>query len=136
VSGRTLDGQPLSLRKLAGSGVVVIDVWASWCTSCHEEWAALAAVATQMNGSPVHSLAIDEQDPASAARAFLADTGITYPQVADPRGDLLGTLSLLPTSGIPSTLLLDARGRMAARVIGPVTQNGLRRPISSLQDGS
>jgi thiol-disulfide isomerase/thioredoxin len=136
LTGRTLDGQPLALRQLAGSGVVVINVWASWCTSCREESAALAAVARQLSGSPVHFLGIDEEVSPSAARGFLVGNKITYPQLADPQGDLLSALSLLPKSGIPSTLLLDSRGRMAARVIGPVTQNGLRQLITSLREDS
>jgi thiol-disulfide isomerase/thioredoxin len=133
VTGRTLEGRPLALRQLSGSGVVVINVWASWCTSCRAESAALAVVAAQLSGSPVHFLGIDEEDSPSAARTFLAGSGIRYPQVADPDGDVLRKLSLLPQSGIPSTLLLDSRGRMAARVIGPVTQAGLSRLLSSLR---
>jgi thiol-disulfide isomerase/thioredoxin len=136
VSGHTLDGQPLALRELAGSGVVVINVWASWCTSCREESAALAAVAAEMRGRPVRFLGIDEHDAPSAARSFLAGTAAGYPQVADPEGDVLRALSLLPQSAIPSTLLLDARGRMAARVIGPVTAPELRRLIATLQEVS
>lgn len=136
VSGRTLDGQPLVLRELAGSGVLVINVWASWCTSCREESAALADVAWQVKGQPVHFLGIDERDQASAARTFLAGAGITYPQLADPEGNALSALSLLPQTGIPSTLLLDPAGRMAARVIGPVTRNELRRLITTLREVS
>jgi peroxiredoxin len=129
VSGRALDGTRVALRQLTGSGVVVINVWASWCTSCREESAAIAAVAEEMRTSPVRFVGIDEQDPPSSARHFLATTGSTYPQLADPQGELLHALSLLPQTGIPSTLLLDSRGRMAARVIGPVTQQELERLI-------
>jgi peroxiredoxin len=89
-----------------------------------------------MRGRPVRFLGIDEQDPPSSARGFLAGSGATYPQVADPEGAVLRALSLLPQSGIPSTLLLDARGRMAARVIGPVTAAQLRRLIGTLQEVS
>ena len=132
----TLDGRSLSVRDLTGSGVVVINVWASWCTSCRAESAAIAAVAAEMRGQPVQFLGIDEQDSASSARRFLAASGTTYPQLSDPEGDVLHALSLLPETGIPSTLLLDPRGRMAARVIGPVTGDELRDLIRSLQQVS
>ena len=136
VSGRTLDGSRLALRDLAGSGVVVINVWASWCTSCREETAAIASVAEQMRAQPVHFLGIDEQDSPSSARHFLSAAGTRYPQLADPQGDLLHALSLLPQTGIPSTLFLDPQGRMAARVVGPVTEQELGRLIRSLREVS
>lgn len=136
ISGTTLDGQRLRLRDLTGSGVVIINVWASWCTSCREESAAIAAVAKEMRGQPVRFLGVDEADSPSSARRFLAATGTAYPQLADPGGDVLSALSLLPQSGIPSTLLLDRRGRMAARVIGPVTEPELRRLIVSVREAS
>lgn len=132
----TLDGRPLALRDLIGSGVVVINVWASWCTSCRAESAAIAAVAAELHGQTVQFVGIDEADSLAAARTFLAGTGSTYPQLSDPDGEVLHVLSLLPQTGIPSTLLLDPRGRMAARVIGPVTQDGLRSLIRSLQEVS
>ena len=124
------------MRELTGAGVVVINVWASWCTSCRAESAAIAAVAAEMRGQPVQFLGIDEQDSESAARSFLATTGTTYPQVTDSDGDVLHALPLLPETGIPSTLLLDPRGRMAARVIGPVTRDDLRALIRSVQEVS
>lgn len=136
ISGRTLEGSPLALRDLAGSGVVVINIWASWCTSCRAESAALASVAEQMRAQPVRFLGIDEQDSPAAARHFLGTTGTTYPQLADPQGDLLRALSLLPQTGIPSTLLLDPQGRMAARVVGPVTEDALGRLIRSVREGA
>jgi thiol-disulfide isomerase/thioredoxin len=133
LSGETLAGQSLNLGDVAGSGVVVINVWASWCTSCREESAALAAVAGELRGQQVSFVGVDEQDQAPAARRFVAETRTTYPQLSDPQGLLLDKLSVLPQSGIPSTLLLDRRGLVAARVIGPVTQPQLRRLIGSLQ---
>jgi thiol-disulfide isomerase/thioredoxin len=135
ITGRTLDGKQLALRELTGS-VVVVNVWASWCTSCREESAALAAVAKEMQRQPVRFLGIDEQDSPAAARTFLETAGTPYPQLADPDGDVLTELALLPQSGIPSTLVLDPHGRMAARVIGPVTRDELRRLISAVGEGS
>ena len=74
VTASTLDGRSLAVRTLTGSGVLVINVWASWCTSCRAESAAIAAVADELRGQPVQFLGIDEQDSASAARRFLAET--------------------------------------------------------------
>ena len=131
VSGTTLDGAALRLRDLVGGSVVVVNVWASWCTSCRAESAVLAAAARDLAG--VRFVGIDEADSAPEARSFVAASGTTYPQLTDPDGALLQQLTVLPSSGIPSTLLVDAHGRMAARVVGPVTGPGLRRLISALE---
>jgi thiol-disulfide isomerase/thioredoxin len=131
VSGPTLDGGVLRLRDVAGDRVVVVNVWASWCTSCRAESAVLAAAAHDTAG--VRFVGVDEADRAPAARRFVAATGTDYPQVLDPDGTLLQRLSVLPSTAIPSTLVLDPHGRMAARVIGPVTRPGLTRLITTLQ---
>lgn len=133
VSGSTLDGQQLRLRDLAGGGVVVVNVWASWCTSCREESAVLAAAARDTAG--VRFVGIDEEDSAAAARSFVAASGTAYPQVVDADGAILQRLTLLPSTGIPSTLLLDGAGRMAARVVGPVTRPVLDRLIAAVRKG-
>ena len=136
VAASTLDGGSVSVRDLTGAGVVVINVWASWCTSCRAESAAIAAVADELRGEPVQFLGIDEGDSAPSARRFLDETGTTYPQLTDPDGEVLHALTLLPETAIPSTLLLDPRGRMAARVIGPVNRADLRALIRSVQEVS
>ena len=80
----------------------------------------------------VRVLGIDERDDAGAARAFAASRGATYPSLYDPDGTLLARLPMLPQSGVPSTLFLDRRGRVAARVVGPVDAHVLRRILRRL----
>ena len=135
VSGKTLTGESLALRDLTGKGVVVVNVWASWCTPCREESGVLTAAAAELKDQHVGFVGVDEADSASAARSFVQQSGATYPQLLDPDGAILARLKLLPASGIPSTLVLDGRGRMAARVIGPLTSTTLHQVISAAQDG-
>jgi thiol-disulfide isomerase/thioredoxin len=119
LSGSTLDGSALTLSSLRGH-VVVLNVWASWCGPCREESPLLARVAAATNAAGVRFVGIDEQDHADAARTFAASAGARYPHIVDPDGALLARLRLVPSSGIPSTLVLDRSGAVAARVIGPV----------------
>jgi len=135
VSGKTLAGGSLALRDLTGKGVVVVNVWASWCTPCREESGVLTAAARELKDQHVGFVGVDEADSASAARSFVQQSGATYPQLLDPDGAILARLKLLPASGIPSTLVLDGRGRMAARVIGPLTSTTLHQVIAAAQDG-
>jgi thiol-disulfide isomerase/thioredoxin len=119
LSGPTLGGGSLALSSLRGH-VVVLNVWASWCEPCRAESPALARVARDTVSAGVHFVGVDEQDRAEAARTFAASAGTTYPHLVDSDGKLLASLRLVPSSGIPSTLVLDSSGHVAARVIGAV----------------
>jgi thiol-disulfide isomerase/thioredoxin len=132
IVGTTLSGQSLTLRSLTGRGVLVVNVWASWCEPCRDESAALATLANTLGRSHVSFVGIDEQDTSAAARRFVASTGMTYPQLTDPTGTALTKLSLLPSFGIPSTLLVDRQSMMAARIVGPVTAQKLQKLIAEV----
>jgi len=119
ISGTTLDGSALTVSTLRGS-VVVVNVWASWCGPCRDESPLLGRVAAATRPAGVRFVGIDEQDHADAARSFAASAGTSYPHLIDEAGVLLSSLRLVPSSGIPSTLVLDRTGAVAARVIGPV----------------
>ncbi|MEO8556095.1 MAG: TlpA disulfide reductase family protein [Actinomycetota bacterium] len=131
LSGTTLKGSQFALDDVAGN-VVVLNVWASWCEPCRTESPVLADLERQMAAGNVRFVGIDETDSTSAAIRFVASTGATYPQLVDSDGNLLGQLLLLPQKGIPSTLILDRHGRMAARVIGPVTGVEIQALVSEL----
>ena len=135
IAGTTLAGQALTLRSLTGQGVLVVNVWASWCAPCRDESAVLAAIAKSA-AAAVRFVGIDEQDTPGAARTFVASTGTTYPQLTDPTGTSLNKLSLLPSFAIPSTLVVDRHGMMAARIVGPVTAAKLEKLIAQVASES
>jgi thiol-disulfide isomerase/thioredoxin len=132
LSGTSLDGKPMSAKSLVGKGFLVINVWASWCDPCRTEVPELATAARQLASSGVGFLGIDEQDQPSQARSFLANAGATFPQLVDADGTLLARLTLLPADGIPSTVIVDKSGHMAARVVGPTTSEQLHTLIAQL----
>ena len=124
--GRTLDGARLDVADWRGR-VVVVNTWGSWCGPCREEAPALqrAYDATKNNG--VQFVGIDTRDNDAAARAFVREFGISYPSLVDRDGRLLlGFGQTIPVSAVPTTVVADPRGRIAARVIGVVTFATLR----------
>jgi thiol-disulfide isomerase/thioredoxin len=135
IAGRTLAGTTVSLAAMRGH-VVVLNVWASWCGPCRTESPALARVAADTAASGVDFVGIDEQDVASNARKFAAAAGTTYPQLVDDAGALLASLRIVPLSAIPSTLVLDPKGDVAARVIGPIDAATFTDLVRSLAAGS
>jgi thiol-disulfide isomerase/thioredoxin len=130
--GSSLSGTPAALDASAEHTVVVVNVWASWCEPCREESPMLAAMSQRLRTSGVQFFGIDERDTNSKARAFVNSTHMTYQQLADPDGALLLKLRFLPQMGIPSTLIIDRHGRMAARVIGPATAAALQQIVNDL----
>jgi thiol-disulfide isomerase/thioredoxin len=132
LAGKTFDGSPLSLDDLGRGKVVLLNVWASWCGPCREESPMLGASAKVYAPQGVVFVGIDEQDTASAGRAFATSAGMTYPTFVDPDGALLSKLKMLPQMGIPSTLILDKHGRIAARVIGPTNAAELKQVLGGL----
>lgn len=122
VTGASLDGTPLSTADFRGQ-VVVVNVWGSWCAPCRAEAPALqkASVATRGRAQFL-GITTRDNDPAQA-RAFVRAFGITYPSIYDPDGTaLLVFAGTLPPAAIPSTLIIDEQGRLAARVLGEISE--------------
>lgn len=134
LSGAALGGGTLDVASLRGH-VVVLNVWASWCEPCKAESPALAAVARSTAAQGVRFVGIDENDEDAAATAFLAKIGSSYPNLVDPQGRLLASLRMLPPA-VPSSLVIDQQGRVAARVIGPTTAAGMTALLAKVQSSS
>jgi thiol-disulfide isomerase/thioredoxin len=107
IPGLTLDARPM-----------VINAWASWCEPCRVEAPELAAFTVE--NPDIRMVGINVNDEPGAAQAFAAATGMTYEQVTDANGTVLASIPGIPPTGLPSTIVVDDQGRIAARIIGPV----------------
>jgi thiol-disulfide isomerase/thioredoxin len=132
IAGTTLTGRHLSLSGYRGS-VVVINFWGSWCAPCRGEAPSLAALASSLGPRGVRFLGIDIRDDPVSADAFTKSFGVTYPSLSDPGDELaLAFRGTVPPAGIPTTLVIDRSGRIAARVVGGVTYDGLKALITQV----
>ncbi|MEU5808181.1 MULTISPECIES: TlpA family protein disulfide reductase [unclassified Streptomyces] len=136
LDGETVDGESLDTTALKGK-VVVLNVWGSWCPPCRAEAKYFAQVSKELAdaGKPVAFVGINTRDNSKQnAAAFEDNFGITYPSLYDPDGKLMlrfpaGTLN---AQAIPSTIVLDKEGRIAARTLAPVNDAQLRSMIDPL----
>lgn len=132
LSGATIDGGTWSMPA-AGSTLVVVNVWASWCPPCIAEAPALQSVweGYQEQGAPVQFVGIDFRDNPASAQAFATKIGLTYPSLSDESGVMILALQGKAPS-VPTTLVLDKDGRIAARVSGAVTEATLRALVDDV----
>ena len=100
---------------------MLLNLWATWCQPCIAELPALAALARTeaKDGIAVVALSTDHGGPAQV-RSFLAAHGIDLPVRVDPDGHVLEALGI---NGLPTTLLIDARGRERGRLEGAADWN-------------
>ncbi len=127
ISGPTLDGG--SFTASAGK-VLVLNVWASWCSPCRAEAPALQELS--INHPEVQFLGVLTRDSLVAARAFVERFGIQYPSLVDD-AILLKFHGQLTPNAIPTTLIIDTQGRIAARVSGEVTYSALEDLIEKVK---
>lgn len=132
LEGRTLDDTAFDLADLDGQ-VVVINVWGSWCGPCRAETPGLVRLANKTADDGVQFVGIDTRDSLAGARAFVKNYDVPYPSVFDPTGQaLLPFRDVIPSAAIPSSLVLDRDGDIAARVIGVVDEKSLAGILDDL----
>jgi thiol-disulfide isomerase/thioredoxin len=118
VSGTTLTGQRLSLDTYKGK-TVVLNFWGSWCDPCRSEAPALGTLARQLQPDGVRFVGVDIRDEQDAALAFMQNFNVSYPSLNDPNDQIaLEFQSTVPPAAIPTTLIIDRSGRIAARIVG------------------
>jgi thiol-disulfide isomerase/thioredoxin len=134
LEGEGLDGRPLSTADFAGK-TIVVNLWGPWCAPCRAEAPALDEVAEQYADKGVQFVGVltRTKDP-STAISFNRNAGVTYPSFKDQGGKLeLGFNDSLPTLAIPTTWIIDSKGRVAARVLDKVSASTLANLIDDVQ---
>ena len=118
LAGTDLDGEPLDLASRRGKPVVVV-VWGSWCTPCRAEAPEVVEAARRLRGE-AHVVGVNIRDPStSQAASFVRRFDVPYPSFYSPDGKaLLAFAGTLTPNSIPSFVVLDAEGRVAASIIG------------------
>jgi thiol-disulfide isomerase/thioredoxin len=130
-SGELLDGTPFESVDLAGD-VSVINFWGSWCAPCRIETPDFQAVYADVRDEGVQFLGVDVKDDRQLAGAFMDRVGAEYPSMYDPRGEVALAFRGFPANVVPSTILLDTEGRVAAVYTGAVAREDLESALASL----
>lgn len=134
ISGTTLQKETLSLDSYRGT-VVVLNFWASWCAPCRDEVPDLKKVNQRMRDRGVRVVGVNTKDRKASAKAFVRNFDIEYPSIYDQPGRVaLAFRGTIPPSALPSTIVIDRQGRVAARIIGESTYSQLKRVVTRVAD--
>ena len=126
LSGMTLSGKNYTF---SGGQVAVVNVWASWCAPCRAEAPTLKALSEKY--TDVAFIGILTRDNPVNAEAFERRFAIPYPTLIDD-SVLIGFRKSLPANAIPSTVVIDKSGNVAARISGEVTVASLSELIEKV----
>ncbi len=109
-----LDGRPLALDSLKGR-VVVLDFWASWCVPCRTSFPFFDALQRKYASQGLTVVGLTLETSEDTIRAFLDAVPVDFTIVRDPTGRAGVAFDVV---AMPTTLLLDREGRVAARFEG------------------
>jgi cytochrome c biogenesis protein CcmG/thiol:disulfide interchange protein DsbE len=125
----TFDGKPLTLEGLRGQ-VVVLNFWASWCyPACYEEAPVLEAGWRAYRERGLVVVGVDIQDTEEAARRFMDQFKLTFPNAPDPKGKVSIDYGVY---GVPETFVIDRQGRIRAKHVGAVTDRVFKEHVLPL----
>jgi cytochrome c biogenesis protein CcmG/thiol:disulfide interchange protein DsbE len=98
---------------------VVVNVWASWCVPCRQEFPVLQKLSARY-GKKVAFLGVNSEDSDDAAATFLREEPLPYPSYTDPDKEIADSLDVV---GYPDTAFYDKAGKLVYLKQGPYTNN-------------
>ncbi|WP_286256045.1 TlpA family protein disulfide reductase [Streptomyces graminofaciens] len=135
LAGETIDGKQLDVSAAYKGKIVVLNVWGSWCPPCRAEAVNFKKVSEDLADDGVQFVGINTRDGSTRLpQEFENEYKIPYPSLYDPTGKLLlrfeaGTLN---PQAVPTTLVIDREGKLAARMMKPLTEEQLRKMIKPI----
>ena len=130
IEGTTMTDDTYSLAAERGR-FTLVNFFATWCVPCqreHDDLAAFDARHRRLGDAGVVTVVFD--DSTDNARSFFEENGGEWPVIVGDEGDIALDYSV---AGVPESYLVGPDGRMLAKIIGGVTEEGLDQLLSRVQ---
>jgi thiol-disulfide isomerase/thioredoxin len=124
-----ITGRPVRLADLEGE-VVLLNIWATWCAPCREEMPSMQRLYEDLGprGLRIVAVSIDAErgsvdragNSGGDVEAFGRSMDLTFPLWRDPMGNIT---RVYRTTGVPESFVIDRRGAIIKKVIGPTDWN-------------
>jgi Peroxiredoxin len=127
-----INGKTMKLSSFRGKKVIV-NFWASWCPPCRLEMPEIEKYYTQNKNTGIEILAVNlttAEKSQAAVTSFVKADGITFPVLLDKNGD---AAHLYDISSIPASFILDSRGVIQEKVVGPMTYESMQKILGTLK---
>ena len=111
--------------------VLVVNFWYAGCAPCRAEAPLLNDVNAALNPDTAAMIGVNVRDQAETAVTFAKEFGVAYPSIMDTASGSvqLAFAGSVPANAVPTTLVLDAEGRVAARILGRITDASILTTI-------
>ena len=109
-----LSGKTVRLQDLRGK-VVIVNLWATWCTPCVAEMPTLETLWKTMAGKDVVLLAVNQDEATGGVRDWVDGRELTFPVLLDPRAQVAPEWGV---TGYPETFVVDRTGRIVHHHVG------------------
>jgi thiol-disulfide isomerase/thioredoxin len=122
-AGIAESGEQVSSEDFDGD-VLVVNFWYAACAPCRAEAPVLQELSAEYDGKDAQFIGVNVYDQADTALSFNDKYGITYPSIMDVEDGAvkLAFTGSVPPKAVPTTLVLDKEGRVAARILGQVKE--------------
>jgi thiol-disulfide isomerase/thioredoxin len=116
---------------------VLVNFWASWCTTCRAETPALIAAYEENTAEGLVVIGVNLREAEGRAREFADEFGMPYPVVMDRSGEVARTWRIGgPTEGLPSSYFIDRDGVVRKVVFGTLTDRILDEGFALILGGN
>ena len=124
----------ISLEDYDGE-IVVLNSWGQWCAPCRAEADDLQEIHTELQKRKIGTvLGINVRDyNPQVSNDFLKDNGLTYPSIYDPPFKTAAALGGVPTSVVPTTIVLDKQHRPATVFLRSITAQDVMDVVDKLE---
>lgn len=129
----TFDGEEISASQWRGKPVL-LNFWYAACAPCRVEAPELASLHESL-GTDVVFYGLNVRDNQATAEAFERSFNIEYPSFEERNGKVLLALTdYVPPQAVPTTLILDRKGRVSARILGAAEGSTLKALLNTVID--